>query len=115
MNQISGYGEFKLGDKTVPVKIGTNAYRLFCEQHGIGLSEMKEYLNSPMAVVELFYFGYVTAQRMKNELVDINIDTFVELCGDTDGVIDDFGELLKTAKIWGKSIEDLTDKKKVSQ
>ena len=109
MNDYSGYGEIKIGDKTLPFKFGTNAYRLFCQYRNIDLNQMAEAFNDPFAVVELAYFAYVTAMRIKDKLTDIGFDEFVEIVGDTKDVIPELEKLIVTAKTWGYTRDELTE------
>ena len=108
---MSGYGEVKLGDKTLPFKFGTNAYRLLCNHRGIELHQLGEAFTDPFALVELAYFAYVTAVRMRNGLTEVSLDEFVELVGDSDDIVPQFEKLITSSKVWGQPV--VTDKKKV--
>lgn len=110
MNDLSGYGEIKIGDKTLAFKFGTNAYRLLCQHRNIELHQIGEVFSDPFAIIELSYFAYVTATRMQNKLADIGLDAFVELVGDSKDVIPEFEKLIVGSKIWGHAVADLTNK-----
>lgn len=111
MNEASGYGEIKIGDKTFPVKFGVNACRLFCEYHDIELHQMKDF-NSPIHAAEMAYFAHVTAVRINKGLTDVSMDEFIDRVGDNDGVLDDIERIFRSSKIWGKPLAEDDSKKK---
>jgi hypothetical protein len=110
MNDYSGYGEIKIGDKTLPFKFGTNAYRLLCQHRNIDLHQIGEAFKDPFAIIELAYFAYVTAVRMANSVTEISLDTFIELVGDEKDIIPEFEKLIVGSKMWGYTVSELTDK-----
>jgi len=112
MNDLSGYGEIKIGDRTLPFKFGTNAYRLLCQHRGIELGQLGEAFADPFALIELAYFAYVTAMRMGNIPTNIGLDGFVEIVGDNADIIPEFEKLISSSKMWGLAIADLSAKKK---
>lgn len=114
MNEASGYGEIKLGDKTLPFKFGTNAYYLFCKHRGIELSQLGEAFGDPFAIIELAYFAHVSAQRIKGKQTDVNIDEFIELVGDNKDMLPEFEKLIMSSKMWGFTMTELADTKKNS-
>lgn len=124
-NELSGYGEItiggkdlpfgfgKIGGRPLPFKFGANAYRLYCEYKKIDLPQMyATFQTDPFALVELAYFAYVTAMRLRDEPTEVGLDTFIELVGDEKGVIEKFNEIIKTSRMWGVTIEEAKAKKK---
>ena len=112
MNELSGYGEVKLGDKVLPLKFGTNAYYLFCKHRTIDLSQLGEAFTDPFALIELSYFAYVSAMRIKGKPTDVGMDEFIELVGDNKDVLPEFEKLIMSSKIWGFTMTELADTKK---
>ena len=104
MNDLSGYGEIKIGDKTLPFKFGTNAYRLFCQNRGIDLPGMATAFKDPFALLELAYFAYVSAVRINGGVTDVGLDAFIELVGDNDDIVPEFEKLIESSKMWGQSV-----------
>lgn len=126
MNEASGYGEIKLGREpilfglkkvggiTVPLKFGVNAYKLLCEYKDIEYHQMEGYMakGGPFAVLELSYFAYVTAMRLREEPTEIGMDAFIELAGEDKKFFEVVGKISKNARMWGTTIEDMRTKKK---
>lgn len=106
MNDLSGYGEIKVGTKVLPFKFGTNAERLFCQYHEIDLDQLDRKL-AGFGFYELSYFAYVTAVRMKNELSDIGMDAFIEMAGDKEGFIEEAQKIFMASRVFGLTIEEL--------
>ena len=124
MNKASGYGEVmlgqheilfglkKVGGQMIPLKFGTNTYRLLCEAKGLEFYQMEDYLKgNPFAMLELSYFAYVTAMRMRGEPTEIGIDTFVELAGDDADFIKEVGKIMEGARMWGRTVEEAKKKR----
>lgn len=110
MNDLSGYGEIKVGDTTLPFKFGTNAYRLFCQSRGIDLPGMAEAFKDPFALLELAYFAYVSAVRIQNSVTEVGLDAFVELVGDNADVIPEFEKLISSSRVWGQKVSEAKKK-----
>ena len=107
MNDYSGYGEVKLGDRVLPFKFGTNATALFCKAHNIDLFEIGSIMTGPLAILEYAYYAYVTAQRINRQTVDVTIDEFMNLVDDNKDAITLFDNLIMSSKILGFTIEEL--------
>lgn len=120
MNELSGYGEFELAGRLLPFKFGANATALLCKHRGIeldqftdlnlfGVYDNEQLVKSPdlIANVELAYFAYVTAKRIKGEQPDINIELFTEMFHETEGIIFKFQDLMVHSKMLGFSLVDL--------
>ena len=115
MNDYSGYGEIKIGDKTLPFKFGTNAYRLLCKDRNLELFEIGKAFEDPFAMIDLAYFAHVTANRIAGKVTEISIDEFTDIVGDTKGILNEFEKLINESKMWGMTIGELTEagKKKI--
>jgi len=124
MNGASGYGEVKLGQHEIlfglkkvggtliPLKFGTNTYRLLCEAKGLEFYQMEGYLKgNPFAMLELSYFAYVTAMRLRGEPTEIGLDTFIELAGDDAEFIKEVSKIMESARVWGQSTSDAKKKR----
>lgn len=110
MNDLSGYGEIKIGENTLPFKFGTNAYRLLCQHRGVELHQLGEVFSDPFALIELAYFAYVTAVRMAGSVTTYGLDSFVEIVGDNADIIPEFEKLITTSKMWGVAVGDTKKK-----
>lgn len=119
MNTLSGYTEVDLNGELIPFKFGTNAWALFCEKRKIEFYQIAESgvfgkiegdkVLSPdvFALIELFYFAYVSAIRAKKETVKLNIEQFTELVDETPGVMVKLQEVMLQAKIMGYTFIEL--------
>lgn len=118
MNTHSGYGEIEVGGELLHFKFGLNAYQLFCQHRKISLPELGEALSGTdtIAVLELAYFAYVTEAHMRKEQPELNITQFIEAVNDQDTmeVLAKINEIMTTSKFLGKTVEEWTDKKKVT-
>ena len=112
MNELSGYGEVKLGDKTLPFKFGANADYLLCKHRNIELNELSKALADPFALIELSYFAYVTAMRIKDKPTDVGMDEFFDLVGDNKDILPEFEKIIMSSKMWGFTVAELADTKK---
>jgi hypothetical protein len=109
MNDLSGYGELTLRGKLMPFKFGTNAYRLFCKHRGIDLSDIGEAFKDPFAILELAFFAYQTAVRMNGDTPHTDLDTFIDMVGDEQGIMSEFEKLIVTSKMWGYTVNDIAE------
>lgn len=123
MNELSGYGVFEVAGEQVPFKFGVNAYSLFCKSRGIDLGEIgetglygtfkgEEMIKAPdmTATIELAYFAYVTARRMKGGEPEHTLTEFTEMVGDTKDVLSQFQNLMLTSRILGYTFPELAEK-----
>lgn len=109
MNDLSGYGELTLRGKLMPFKFGTNAYRLFCRHRGIDLGDIGEAFKDPFAILELAFFAYQTAVRMNGDTPHTDLDTFIDMVGDEQGVLSEFEKLIIASKMWGYTVNELAE------
>lgn len=114
MNEASGFGEVQVGEETLKVKFGLNAFQLFCQHRKVKLSEMGEALGDTISIIELSYFAHTTEMRLRGKEPYLNLTQFVEMVndGDTTAFITKVNEILLTAKLLGKTVDEW-DKKKV--
>lgn len=112
MNELSGYGELQIGDKTLPFKFGLNAYQLFCSYFEIELHQLPEKLKDPFALVVLAYFAHVSNERIGGRQTDVTIDWFIEAAGDTEGILEEIQRLIVKSKYWGVPLATIDTKKK---
>lgn len=114
MNELSGYGEVTLNGKTIPLKFGTLAYKLFTSSRGIELHQLGEAFNDPFAMIELGYYAHVANERINGRVADVTLEWFTEAVGDTKGVIEEFTKLITSSKMWGYTVTELAEQKKTS-
>jgi hypothetical protein len=123
MNQLSGYDVFEVAGEKLPFKYGVNAFALFCKHRGIELGQLPEtglygvfqgteMLRAPdmIANIELAYFAYVTAVRMKGEEPGYNLCQFTEMIGETRDIIQKLQELLLTCRTMGYTFEEIAQR-----
>ena len=123
MNQLSGYDVFEVAGEKLPFKFGVNAYSLFCKHRSIELGEVNstglygtfdgdKIIKGPdtTANIEMAYFAYVTALRMKNQEPDHNLIEFTEMISEEKDILLKLQELNLSARFMGYTFTELAKK-----
>ena len=95
----------KIGDKTLPIRFGMNALRLYCKEQNVSLNEISK-LGSNISLDEaccLILCGLKDGARKAKKEINFTIDDVA------DALDDDFSLLEKAMEIFAESFNTKTE------
>ena len=116
--------ELKLNDKTIQLKWGTYAMRLFCEKRNITIDKYFEVLGNTQLdldiVIKLIYIGYLSASISKEEEViynEVNVCDWIDEIGSiftSEGQVMDYIKYIVSTTVYTLSGTPKEEEKKKS-